>query len=82
MIEFLDHDINKTRLIQRDQFETLYCRISDETDGFELHRLLPDPDPCPVVLGLLSRFEINEDRGMIIQREGPTTSQLLDVGRS
>lgn len=78
IIEFLDRDIDETRPLQRDQFETLYHRITDEPDGFELDRLPPDADPYPAVLSVHPRFEIDEDSGIIVEKEGPTTSQLLD----
>ena len=78
VVEFLDRDIDETRPLQRDQFETLYRRITDEPDGFELDRLPPDADPYPAVLSLHPRFEVDEDRGVITEKEGPTTSQLLD----
>jgi len=80
IIEFLDRDIDETRPLQRDQFETLYRRITDEPDGFDLDRLPPDADPYPAVLSLHPRFEIDEDQGVIGETEGPTTSQLLDSG--
>ena len=78
VVEFLDRDIDEARPLQRDQFETLYRRITDEPDGFELDRLPPDADPYPAVLSLHPRFEVDEDRGVITEKEGPTTSQLLD----
>ena len=80
VIEFLDRDIDETRPLQRDQFETLYRRITEEPDGFELNRLPPDADPYPAVLSVHPRFEIDEDRGVIVEKEGPTTNQLLDAG--
>jgi len=80
VIEFLDRDIDETRPLQRDQFETLHRRIQDKQDGFELDRLPPDADPYPAVLSVHPRFEINEDRGVIVEKEGPTSSQLLDAG--
>jgi len=80
IILFLDRDIDETRPLQRDQFETLYRRIADEPDGFDLDRLPPDADPYPAVLSVHPRFEIDEDRGMIVEKEAPTTSQLLDAG--
>jgi len=79
VIALLDRDIDETRPLQRDQFETLYRRITDEPDGFELDRLPPDAAPYPAVLSVHPRFEIDEDRGVIVETEGPTTSQLLDV---
>jgi hypothetical protein len=78
VIEFLDRDIDETRPLQRDQFETLHRRIADEPDGFDLDRLPADADPYPAVLSLHPRFEIDEERGVITEDEGPTTSQLLD----
>ena len=79
IIEFLDRDIDETRSLQREQFETLYRRIADEPDGFDLDRLPPDADPYPAVLSVHPRFEINDERGVIVEKEEPTTSQLLDA---
>jgi hypothetical protein len=79
IIEFLDRDIDETRPLQRDQFETLYRRITDAQDSFDLDRLPPDAAPYPAVLSIHPRFEIDEDRGVIVETDGPTTSQLLDV---
>ena len=78
VIEFLNRDIDETRPLQRDQFETLYRRISDERDGFDLDRLPPDADPYPAVLSHHPRFEIDEDAKVITETEGPTSTQLLD----
>ena len=79
VIEFLDRDIDETRPLQRDQFETLYRRITEEPGGFELDRLPPDADPYPAVLSVHPRFEIDKDAGVIAEKDGPTTSQLLDA---
>ena len=76
IVEFDEKD--GQRPLQRDQFETLYRRISDEPDGFELDRLPPDADPYPAVLSLHPRFEIDGEQGIIAETEGPTTSQLLE----
>ncbi|WP_436935439.1 hypothetical protein [Halovenus marina] len=78
VIEFLDRDIDEGRPLQRDQFETLYRRITDEQDGFDLDRLPPDADPYPAVLSLHPRFEVDEDAKVITETEGPTSTQLLD----
>ncbi|SNR71068.1 hypothetical protein [Halorubrum vacuolatum] len=80
IIEFLDKDIDDTRPLQQDQFETLYRRVSDEPSGFELDRLPPDADAYPAVLSLHPRFEIDEDAGVILETDGPTTNQILDAG--
>jgi hypothetical protein len=67
------------RSLQRDQFETLYRRITDESGGFELDRLPTDADPYPAVLSLHPQFEIDEDAGVITETDGPTSTQLLDT---
>ncbi len=77
VIEFLDRDIDATRPLQLDQFEALYRNIIDGSDGFELGNLPPDADPYPAVLSVHPRFEINEDQGIIVEKEASTTSQLL-----
>lgn len=79
IIRFLDRDIDETRPLQRNQFETLYHRIAERHGEFDLDRLPPDADSYPAVLSIHPRFEIDEDRGVIIEKEGPTTSQLLDA---
>ena len=78
VVEFLDRDIDETRPLQRDQFETLYRRITDEPGGFDLDRLPPDADPYPAVLSLHPRFEADEDAEAITETEEPTSTQLLD----
>ncbi|MFB6101150.1 MAG: hypothetical protein ABEJ73_01120 [Haloplanus sp.] len=79
VIEFLDRDIDESRPLQRDQFETLYRRLTDESDGFDLDRLPPDADPYPAVLSVHPRFEIDEDQGVLVEKEAPTANQLLDT---
>ncbi len=68
------------RPLQRDQFETLYQRMQDSTGGFDLDRLPPDADPYPAVLSLHPRFETDEDRGVIVERETATDTQLVGDG--
>jgi hypothetical protein len=79
IIQFQDRDIDPTQPLQREQFETLYERITDAYDGFELDRLPPDADAYPAVWSLHPRFEIDEEQGIIVEREGPTSSQVLDT---
>lgn len=79
IIKFEDKDIDETRPLQRDQFETLHERITDSYGEFDLSRLPPDADPYPAVLSLHPRFEIDEDRGVLIESDDPTTSQLLET---
>ncbi len=79
IIEFLDREHDETRPLQRDQFETLYRRITDEPNGFELDRLPPDADPYPAVLSVPPRFEVDEENGVIVEKEAETTSQVLNA---
>ncbi len=64
--------------LQREQFETLYRRIQDSNGEFDLDRLPADADPYPAVLSLHPRFEIDGDRGVIVETEGQTETQLVD----
>lgn len=77
VIEFIDS--GNSRPLQRDQFETLYRRITEEAGRFELDRLPPDADPYPAVLSLHPRFEVDEDQGVILEKETPTETQLLEA---
>ncbi|MFB6162620.1 MAG: hypothetical protein ABEJ86_04150 [Halococcoides sp.] len=76
IIEFEEKD--ESRPLQRDQFETLYHRIQDAHNGFDLDRLPPDADPYPAVLSVHPRFEVDEDAGVITETEHETTSQVVD----
>ena len=75
VIQFEDTD--EKQPLKRDQFETLYHRIQDATDGFDLDRLPPDADPYPAVVSVHPRFEIDEDAGVITETEDATTTQLV-----
>ena len=68
---------DETRPLQRDQFETLYRRIEDAPDGFDLDRLPPDADPYPAVWSVHPRFEVDEDAGIITQSEVATATQVM-----
>jgi hypothetical protein len=71
-------DSGERQPLQRGQFETLYRRVQDSDGGFTLNRLPADADPYPAVMSLHPRFEIDGDRGVLIEREGPTDTQLVD----
>ncbi|MGB9966258.1 hypothetical protein [Halobacterium hubeiense] len=75
IIQFEDRD--ETRPLQRDQFETLYRRIEDAPNGFDLDRLPTDADPYPAVWSVHPRFEVDEDAGVITQPEVATATQVL-----
>lgn len=72
-------DAGEKQPLQRDQFETLYHRIEDAHNGFELDRLPPEADPYPAVWSLHPRFEVDEEKGIITATEGPTATQLVDA---
>jgi hypothetical protein len=78
VIEFLDREIDATQPLQRDQFETLYRRITEHDGEFDLERLPPDADPYPAVLSLHPRFDVDDKQGVIVEQEAPTTTQVLD----
>jgi len=69
-------ETGETRPLQREQFESLYRRVTDESGGFELDRPPPDAAPYPAVLSLHPGFEIDEEAGSIVEQDGPTTTQL------
>ncbi|MFC5136005.1 MULTISPECIES: hypothetical protein [Haloferacaceae] len=75
IIQFEDRD--ETRPLQRDQFETLYRRIQDASDEFDLDRLPPDADPYPAVWSVHPRFEVDEDAGIITQSAVATATQVM-----
>jgi len=63
--------------LQRDQFETLYRRIHEAPNGFDLDRLPPAADPYPAVLSLHPRFEIDGQTGTITEKEDAAATQLV-----
>ena len=77
IIQFEDRD--ETRPLQRGQFETLYRRIEDAPDGFDLDRLPADADPYPAVWSVHPRFEVDEDAGIITQSAVSTATQVMGV---
>ena len=77
IIQFEARD--ETRPLQRDQFETLYRRIQNLPDGFDLDRLPADADPYPAVWSVHPRFEVDEDAGVITRSEIGTATQVVDA---
>ena len=79
IIDYVEKD--ETRPLQRDQFETLFRRVSDEpTQSFDLDRLPPDAEPFAAVWSLHPRMEVDEDAGVIHQTDLETTTQLATTG--
>ncbi|PHQ38984.1 hypothetical protein DJ69_08545 [Halorubrum persicum] len=77
VIEFEDKD--ETRPLQRDQFETLFQRVNDAHDGFDLDRLPPDGEPYATVLSLHPRFELNDRESTLTETETSTGSPLVEA---
>jgi len=75
LIEYQDRD--STVPLKRDQFETLFRRVQDSHDGFELDRLPPDAEPYATVLSLHPRFELDDSEGILRESETPTSSPLV-----
>ncbi len=76
IISFKDRD--EKRPLQRDQFETLYRRISDEPDGFELGRLPPNAEPYATILSLDPRFEADEQALIVSEGETRSSSPFVE----
>ena len=79
IIDYVEKD--ERRPLQREQFETLFRRVSDEpTQEFELDRLPPDAEPFAAVWSLHPRMEVDEDAGIIRQTDLETTTQVATTG--
>ncbi|MDL0126661.1 hypothetical protein [Halobacterium salinarum] len=80
IVEFVDSE--KSRPLQREQFETLIDRVRSGIAAFELDRLPPEADPYPAVLSLHPRFEIDKQAGTLRETDDPTPSQFVRGGSS
>ena len=77
IIEFPD---GNARPLQRDQFEALYQRIDEANGEYELAKLPSGAEPYAAVWSLHPHYEVNEDRGIIVETDAATTTQLVDDG--
>jgi len=77
IIKFPD---GESRPLQREQFETLYQRIYESNGEYGLNKLPVGAEPYAAVLSLHPRYEVNEDRGAIIESDTATTTQLVEEG--
>lgn len=82
VIEFLDRDIDETQQLHRDQFETLYRRITNELNGFDLDRLPPNAEPYAAVLSVQSGFEIDEESWIMVKTETQSASPFVEYDTS
>ena len=76
-IEYRDQD--GTIPLKREQFETLYQRVTDTVDGFDLDRLPADAEPYGTILSVHPRFEVDQREGVIRNTDHPTPSALVDT---
>jgi len=71
-------DASETTPLSREQFETLYERVTDATAGFDLDRLPAEAEPYATLLSVHPRFGIDTDANTLTEREEPTTP-LVDA---
>lgn len=74
--EFEDRD--EKRPLQIDQFETLYSRVSNEPDGFELGRLPPNAEPFATILSIHRRFEVDAQALVVSGAETRAPSPFVE----
>ena len=72
-------DQSGTIPIKREQFETLYDRVIDAPQGFDLDRLPADAEPYATILSVHPRFEVDQREGILRNTEDPTPSALVDT---
>ena len=65
--------------LKRDQFETLYQRISESPQPFDLDRLPADAEPYATIISVHPRFEIDQREGVLKNTDSPTPSSLVDA---
>ncbi|SMP08571.1 hypothetical protein [Halobellus salinus] len=65
--------------LQREQFETLYDRVTEGWGNFELANLPADAEPYATILSLHPRFSIDDQDGMLTESESPTSAPLVDT---
>ena len=70
--------------LKRDQFETLYQRISDSPQDFDLDRLPADAEPYATILSIHPDFEVDQREGVLKNTDTNTLlpSLLAPFGRS
>ena len=68
--------------LKREQFETLYQRVSDTPQPFDLHRLPADAEPYATILSLHPLFEIDGTDNTIAYTDTPIPSTLVDAALS
>jgi hypothetical protein len=64
--------------LKREQFETLFQRVEEAHDGFNLDKLPSGAEPYATVVSLHPRFELDEREGVLVESDTPTSSPLID----
>ena len=72
-------DQETTIPLKREQFETLYDRVSDSPQSFDLDRLPADAEPYATILSIHPLFEIDPRDGVLKPTDSPTPSSLVDA---
>jgi len=75
-------DQETTIPLKREQFETLYQRVTDTPQPFDLHRLPADAEPYATILSLHPLFKIDGTDNTIAYTDSPTPSSLVDAALS
>jgi len=65
--------------LKREQFETLYDRVSDSPQPFDLDRLPADAEPYATILSIHPLFEIDSRDGVLKPTDSPTPSSFVDA---
>jgi len=65
--------------LNREQFETLFQRVEEAHDGFNLDKLPSGAEPYATVISLHPRFELDEREGVLAESDTPTGSPLVEA---
>jgi hypothetical protein len=65
--------------LKREQFETLFQRVEEAHEGFNLDKLPSGAEPYATVVSLHPRFELDEREGVLAESDTPTSSPLVDA---
>jgi len=65
--------------LKREQFETLFQRVEEAHDGFNLDKLPSGAEPYATVVSLHPRFELDEREEVLAESDTPTSSPLVDT---
>jgi len=72
-------DQSGTIPLKREQFETLYERVTDSSGEFDLDRLPADAEPYATILSVHPRFEVDQREGILRNTDEPTPSALVNT---